>query len=204
MNSAIPNSEVAIGRRINGSETLIDACSRPCEVRCATQEFCKARILPSWLRLRCAARRLAPLCGSGLTLLIAFALNPFALLASALALNVLALSVLALRAAAAALARREIGRRRLLLLADDDFGAIRQIGKAGRHHAIGGRQSARDHRVGFVLLRHHNRFGCYNVAVTDDVAERPGRTALHRRGRYNQRLRKRVDLEPDIDELARP
>src|SRR6266478_9491069 len=28
MNSAIPNSEVAIGRRLNGSETLIDACSR--------------------------------------------------------------------------------------------------------------------------------------------------------------------------------
>src|SRR5664279_3986549 len=156
---------------MNGSETLMVACS--------------------WLRLRSAARRLAPLRGSGLTLLIAVAL-----LAAALALSVLALSVLAQCALAALLARREIGRRRLLFLADDDLGAVGQVGKAGRHHAVGGRQAARDHRIGFVLLRHHDRFGRYDIAVADDIAEGPRRTALDCGGRYDQRLREGVDLEP--------
>src|SRR6266403_513695 len=196
MSSAIPNSEVAIGRRMNGSETLIDACSR------SRSHTFKRAILGSWLRLRSAARRPAPLRGSGLTLLIAFTLAALAPVAAALALSVLGLSVLGLSVialripAAPFLARREIGRRRLLLPADNDLGAIGQIGKAGRYHAIGGRQSAGDHRIGFVLLRHHNRFGRHDVSVADDIAERPRRTALHRRGRYNQRLRKRVDLEP--------
>src|ERR1700680_3263756 len=128
-----------------------------CQIRGASREFCKRRMVGSWLRLRSAARWLATLRGSGLALLIALALHPLALLAAALALNVLALRVVALRAPAALFARREIGRRRLLLLADDDLGAIGQIGKARRHHAIGRRQSARDHGIGFVLLRHHDR-----------------------------------------------
>src|SRR5258706_6728224 len=148
---------------MNGSETLMGACSR-----LPSQTF-RRRSWGSWLRLRSAARRLAPLCGSGLTLLIALALSALALLAAALALSVLGLSVLgltvlALCAPAALLTRREIGRGRLLILANDDLGAIGQVGKAGRHHAIGGRQAAGYHGVGFVLLRHHNRFRGYNVA----------------------------------------
>src|SRR6266852_5857089 len=110
MNSAIPKSEVAIGRRMNGSETLMDACS------CWRSHTFTRRILASWLRLRSAARRLAPWRGSGLTLLIAFALNALA------SFGVLALTVFALRPPAALFARREIGRRRLLLLANDDPG----------------------------------------------------------------------------------
>src|SRR6476646_8674782 len=111
MRSAIPSSEVAIGRRMNGSETLIDACSR------LRSHTFKRGNLGSWLRLRSAARRPAALRGSGLTLLIAFALAALTPLAAALALSVLALSVLALGVvalrAAPLLARREIGRRRL-------------------------------------------------------------------------------------------
>src|SRR5258707_10175788 len=120
MSSAIPNSEVAIGRRMNGSETLIDAC-----FRLRSHTF-KRGILGSWLRLRSAARRPASLRGFGFTLLIACALAALAPLATALAFSVLALSVLALSVlglsvvslripAAPLLARREIGRRRLLL-----------------------------------------------------------------------------------------
>src|ERR1700730_6210295 len=110
----------------------------------------KRRVFGSWLRLRSIARRLAPLRGSGLSLLVTLALNPVCLLAAPLALSVLSLTILGLtvpclaRPAAAFLARREIGGRRLLVLADDHLGAVGQIGKAGRHHAIGGRQSARD------------------------------------------------------------
>src|ERR1700688_701432 len=105
-----------------------------CEVRCSNQECCNRQSLRSWLRLRSAARRLASLRGSGLTFLIAFPLAALAPLAAALALGILALSILALHVPAAAFfARREIGRRRLLLLADDDLGAIGQVGKAGRH-----------------------------------------------------------------------
>src|SRR5713226_9646897 len=103
MNSAIPKSEVAIGRRMNGSETLMDACS------CSRSHTFTRRILASWLRLRSAARRLAPWRGSGLTLLIALALDALAPFAAALALTVLALTVLALRPPAALFARREIG-----------------------------------------------------------------------------------------------
>src|SRR5258708_23631809 len=114
MSSAIPNSEVAIGRRMNGSETLIDACSR------LRSHTFKRGILGSWLRLRSAARRPAPLRGSGLTLWIAFALAALAPLAPALAFSVLAFSVLALSflgltvltlriPAAPLLARLEIG-----------------------------------------------------------------------------------------------
>src|SRR5258705_5845475 len=199
MSSAIPNSEVAIGRRMNGSETLIDACSR------SRSHTFKRAILGSWLRLRSAARRPAPRRGSGLTLLIAFALAALAPLAAALALSVLALSVVALRIPAAPfLARREIGRRRLLLPADNDLGAVGQVGKAGRYHAIGGRQPAGDHRIGFVLLRHHNRLRGDDVAVANDVGERPRGAALHRRGRYHNRFRERVDLEPHIAELDGP
>src|SRR6202022_2500584 len=129
-------------------------------------KFFKRRILGSWLRLRSAARLLAPLRGPGLTLLIALAL-----------LTALSLTVLALSALAALFARREIGRRRLLVLANDDLCTIGQIGKAGRYHAVGGRQSARDHGIGFVLLCHHNRFRSCNVAVADDVTERSRCTA---------------------------
>src|SRR6476646_11397162 len=89
MRSAIPSSEVAIGRRMNGSETLIDACSR------LRSHTFKRGILGSWLRLRTAARPVS-LRGSGLTLLIAFALAALAPLAAALALSVLALGILAL------------------------------------------------------------------------------------------------------------
>src|SRR6266702_1009916 len=166
-----------------------------CEVRHSNMQ-----IWESWLRLRSAARRLAPLRGSGLTLLIAFALCALALLAAALALTVRALHV----PAAPLLPRREIGRRRLLRLADNDLSAIGQVGKAGRHRAIGGRQSAGYHRIGLVLLRHHNRLRGHDVAVTDDVAERARGTALHRRGRYHNRARKRIDLAPHIDELLGP
>src|SRR5260370_17078770 len=115
---------------MNGSETLMAACSH-----LRSQTF-KWRILGSWLRLRCAAR-LLPLRGSGLTLLIALTLRG---LLGALALSVFALPVLgwsALRAPAVFFAWREIGRRRLLVLADDDLGAVGQIGKARLHHAIG-------------------------------------------------------------------
>src|SRR6266851_6680574 len=188
---------------MNGSETLMGACSR------LRSHAFRRRILVSWLRLRSAARLIAPLCGSGLALLIALALPALALLAAAFALSILALSVLgltvlALRALAALLARREIGRRRLLVLANDHLGAIGQVGKAGRHHAIGARQAVGYHGIGFVLLRHHNRFRGYDVALADDIAERSRRPALHRRGRDNDRLRKGVDLEPHIDELTRP
>src|SRR5229473_1600661 len=181
---------------MNGSETLMGACSR------LRSHAFRRRILVSWLRLRSAARLLAPLRRSGLALLIALALHALALLAAALALSVLGLTVLALRAPAALLARREIGRRRLLVLANDHLGAIGQVGKAGRHYPIGGRQAAGYDGIGFVLLRHHNRFRCYNVALANDIAERSRRPALHRRGRDNDRLRKGVDLEPHIDELT--
>src|SRR5437879_3522254 len=144
---------------MNGSETLMGACSR------LRSHAFRRRIWRSWLRLRSAARLLAPLCRSGLTLLIALALSALALLAAALALSVLGLTVLALCAPAALLARREIGRRRLLVLANDDLGTIGQVGKARRHHAIGGRQSARYDGIRFVLLRHHNRLRCYNVEI---------------------------------------
>src|SRR5580698_2191836 len=102
----------------------------------------------SWLRLRCALRRLAGMRGPGLTPLIVFTLMALASLAAALALSVPTLSVptLPVPALPAPLApvppvRRQVGRRRLLVLANDDLGAIGQVGKAGRHHAIGGRQS---------------------------------------------------------------
>src|SRR5450432_669275 len=164
----------------------------------------KRRVLGSWLRLRCAARLIAPPRGSGLTLLVALAsLAPLAL--TVLGLTVLWLSVLGLTFPAAAFfARRQIGGRGLLVLADDDLGAVGQIGKAGRHHAIGGRQSAGDDGVGFVLLCHHNRFRRDNVTVADDVAERSRRPALHRRRRHHYRLCEGVDLETHIDELPRP
>src|SRR5260370_39372699 len=102
---------------MNGSETVMAACSS-----LRSQTF-RRRFHGSWLRLRSAARLLAPLRGSGLTLLIALALTSLALL-GALALTVLALWVLA-----TLFARREIGRRRLLVLADNDLGATRQVGK---------------------------------------------------------------------------
>src|ERR1700722_3522676 len=151
MNSAIPNSEVAIGRRMNGSETLMAACSRP-----QNQTF-RRRVPLSWLRLRSARRRLARLRRHG-SLLIALTLTALALLAAALA--VLALPfLLALNVPAAApFMRREIGRRCLSFTADDDLCAIGQVGKTRRHHRIERRQSVRDHRVGFVLLGHRNRF----------------------------------------------
>src|SRR5476651_1698522 len=98
-------------------------------------------MLGSWLRLRCAARLIAPLRRSGLTLLIALA--AFALLSPPFALTVLALTILALAVLCAPVlpfARREIGRRRLLILANDDFRAVGQVGKAGRHYAIGWRE----------------------------------------------------------------
>src|SRR3982074_3651689 len=90
-------------------------------------QVCVVRHLGSWLRLRSAARLLAPRrgCGSSLTLLIALALTALALLAATLALSVLGLAALALCAPAAAFfTRRKISRRRLLVLADDDFGAV--------------------------------------------------------------------------------
>src|SRR6267378_1326362 len=95
-------------------------------------QVCEVRHLGSWLRLRSAARLLAPRrgCGSSLTLLIALALTALALLAATLVLSVLALSVLGLTVlalcvpAAAFFTRRKISRRRLLVLADDDFGAV--------------------------------------------------------------------------------
>src|SRR5580704_5626981 len=138
MNSAIPNSEVAIGRRMNGSETLMAACSRP-----QNQTF-RRRVPLSWLRLRSARRRLARLRRHG-SLLIALTLTALAVLALPflLALNV---------PAAAPFMRREIGRRCLSFTADDDLCAIGQVGKTCRHHRIGRRQSVRDHRVGFILL----------------------------------------------------
>src|SRR5258708_24947125 len=107
---------------------------RRSSVRAHGCEVIQATNFGSW-RLRPTARRLAPLRRSGLTLLIALALSAIGLLAT-LALTVLALSVLALRGPAALLARRQIGRRRLLVLADDYLGAVGQVGKAGRHHTI--------------------------------------------------------------------
>src|ERR1700738_1635176 len=123
---------------MNGSGRLMAACS------CLLKQTFKWRILASWLRLRCAARLVAPLRGSGLTLLIALTLRGLlgALALSVFALSVFALPVLgwsALGAPAVFLARREIGGRRLIVLADDDLGAVGQIGKARCHHAIGGR-----------------------------------------------------------------
>src|SRR5439155_5016610 len=123
-------------------------------------EWFKRRMLGSWLRLRSGARRLTRRRGAGLPLLIALALSlgflaaAFALTVFGLtvfALAVLGLAVLALRVPAAAfLARRAVGRRRLLVLANDHLGAVGQISKAGRHNTIECRQSAGDHRVGFV------------------------------------------------------
>src|SRR5438067_12673787 len=80
MKSAIPNSEVAIGRRMNGSETLMVARSS------LVQAFKQAAVW-SWLRFRSAPRLLAslPRC-----------LTALALLAPAFALFVLALYILAL------------------------------------------------------------------------------------------------------------
>src|SRR5580704_14960977 len=153
MNSAIPNSEVAIGRRMNGSETLMAACSRP-----QNQTF-MPNILRSWLRLRSAARRLARLHGDGLSFLIALALTALVPLAAALAVLALPFLLGLNVPAAAPFMRREIGRRRLSFTADDDLCAISQVGKTRRHHRIGRRQSARNHRIGFVLLRHRDRFG---------------------------------------------
>src|ERR1700716_2580261 len=170
----MPNSEVAIGRRMNGSETLMDT--------------------RSWLRLGSAGWLVARRRRAGLDLLIALALRALSLLA----LGAFGLAVLALRAPAALLARCEVGGRGLFVLADDNLGAVGEIGKAGRPPSVGGRQAARDHGIGFVLLRHHDRFGGRDIAVADDIAERSRRAALHRRGWNDKRLRKRIDLEAHI------
>jgi hypothetical protein len=71
------------------------------------------------------------------------ALGALAILAALLALAILTLTTLALDVPAVALlARREICRRRLLVRSDEHLGAIGQVGKARRHHAITWRQSA--------------------------------------------------------------
>src|SRR5205814_9977692 len=176
--SAIPNSEVAIGRRMNGSETLMVARSS------LVQAFKQAAVW-SWLRFRSAPRLLAslPRCLTALALLApAFALF-------VLALYILALCIPALRATTAFFAGRKIGRRRLVVLADNHLGPIGQVGKARGHHAIGGRQSARDHGIMFVLLRHRDRLRCDDVVVPDDIAEGTGRPPLHRGGRNHHSLR---------------
>ena len=59
-------------------------------------------------------------------------------------------------------------------------------------------------RIMLVLLRHRHGLGRDDVVLADDVAERADRSALHRRRRHHQRLRQGLDLEADIDELARP
>ena len=51
-----------------------------------------------------------------------------------------------------------------------------------------GREAAGDHGVVFVLLRHHDRLGGRDIVGADHIAERAGRTALHRRGRHHDRL----------------
>src|SRR6185312_11409878 len=127
----------------------------------------------SWLRLRSAARWCG-WCRAGLSLLItvtALALAAvFAILALTFpGLTFLRLPVLALTAlgvslgvsldvslgigAAAALARRQIGGWRPIIGANQNFGAVGQIGKACRHDAVGGRKPAGDDGVVFVLLR---------------------------------------------------
>ena len=151
--------------------------------------------------------------GSGLSFLIALAALALAAVFAVLALTVLGLTVLGLAVfaltalairAAAALARREVGGRRRVVGADQDLGAVGQIGKARGHHAVGGRKPAGDHGVVLVLLRHHDRFGGRDVALADHIAERSGRAALDRRGRHHDRLVEGFDLQPHIDELARP
>src|SRR5258708_2913786 len=196
---------------MNGSETLMDARSW-----LRGQAFMQTSLLAwnsrSWLRLRAAAGRRTRRCGSGLTLLIALALAALSLAATLavlalaiLGLTILGLAVLALHIPAASLlARGEIGARRLLFFADDDFCTIGQVGKAGRHHTIGRRQPAGDDRIVLVLLRHHDRFGGYDIIVTNHVAESSPLTALRPRRQYHERLPQRIDPEPHVDELHRP
>src|SRR5262249_2779300 len=147
----------------------------------------RALTLISLLRLRGSRRRLAARRSScplliPLALLAALAMLAVLTLPVLLALTVFALAVLALtilaRVAAALLARREVGRRRLLVAADDHLGAVGEIGEAGRHHTIVLRQAACDHRVGLVLLRHRDRLGMRDIVGIDHIAERPDRSAL--------------------------
>ncbi len=42
------------------------------------------------------------------------------------------------------------------------------------------------------------------AVVLDHIHERPGRPALHRRGRHHHHLAQRVDQQLDVDELPRP
>src|SRR6267142_1299169 len=124
----------------------------------------------SWLRLCCAARRLTcwSRCRPCLSFLIALAALALAAVFTILALSIFGLAILALATlgvgTAAALARRQIGGRRPVIGADQNLGAVGQIGKARDHDAVGGRKPTCDHSVVFVLLRHHDRLGGRDIA----------------------------------------
>ncbi len=72
----------------------------------------------------------------------------------------------------------------------DDLGAIGQIGKARGHDAVRRRQSRwrSRRRVSFCCVT-TTGLAVDDVVGADHIAERPGRTALHRRGRHHDRLR---------------
>src|SRR4051794_8026423 len=149
----------------------------------------------SWL-LGSTSRCSRPWCRSGLALLVALAAlalgAKLAVLLAVLALSVLlavfgAILLLTIRPARA-LARSEIGRRRLVVAADDHLGAIGQIGKARHDDLVGRRQAAGDHGVMLVLLRDGHRLGRHHIILADDIAERADRSALHGRGRHHQCL----------------
>src|ERR1700712_4616664 len=100
-----------------------------------------------------------------------------------LGLAVLLPALVGIRRAAALGAGREVGGRRLVVLADQHFCAVGQIGETGRHHAVGRRQSAGDDGIVFILLGHHHRLGGRDIIGPDHIAERAGGPALHRRRR---------------------
>src|SRR5437868_5606436 len=168
----MPSSDVAMGRRMKGSETLM-----------ARFPLRLAGGPPSWRRLRRGSGARRRRCGAGLPLLVAFALRaafapaltPLALLAlpglavAALAFPFPGLAVLArlARTAAATLARRQVGRGHLIVVADRHLRAVGQVGKARRHHAIGRRQAAGDNRIVFVLLRHGDRLRGDGTVLAD-------------------------------------
>src|SRR5262245_21697567 len=95
--------------------------------------------------------------------ILAFAVSAFPLLRLALLAR--------LARPATTLARRKISRRQMVVVADRDLRAIRQIGKSGRHHAIAWRQPTRDDSVVLVLLGHNHRLRRDDIVLADDIAE---------------------------------
>ena len=120
----MPSSDVAIGRRMNGSETLMAARSM-LRVQFQSDPFRHHGCALRRRRMCCAAR-----CGS---------VWPFwSLLAasSIFGLRAVAVAAATLRTAPLTFARRKIRRRRLIAAADAHLRAVGQIGETGGDDAV--------------------------------------------------------------------